>query len=131
MSMLAWTSIGLGCFVIATRGPLLVAPAATLDFLRWILGAPIRIRLLGLVVTGLGALMILGSSAEERVFASILSFFGWYAVVAGFGSLVLFPSLYKALAEWLIDNMADVMQPLGGFGVALGIALVWFGLILD
>ena len=131
MTPLAWTSIGLGCVIIATRAPLLFAPDATVEFLRRLIETSTRMRVCGLVIIPLGGLMVLGSSYEVGTFASFLSGLGWAIMLGCFSVLVLFPGLYRSFATWLIENLGDVWRPIGAIGMAVGIAFIWVGFTLE
>ena len=130
MSTLAWTSIGFGCLIIATRGPLLFAPEAAVDVLRRVIETATGVRILGLVSAALGVLLLLGSSAEARILAVVMSGIGWAVCGAAF-FLVLFPSVYQSLANWALDNFADAWRGIGLLGVLIGIAFIWAGLTLE
>ncbi len=131
MSTVAWMLIGLGCLIIATRGPLLVAPEATLDLFRRMIETPARVRIFGLVTTALGVLIIVGLSAERGTWASLMSGLGWFIAIVSLGFLVLFPGVYKSLADLVLDNLDGAARGIGLLGVLAGIALVWVGVTLD
>ena len=68
MSHLAFVSIVFGVLIIIARGPLLVAPANTLEVYRSLIRSNARVRVLGLcgVLLGLAMIAAASSSAATR-----------------------------------------------------------------
>ncbi len=79
--------IGFGCYVACTGAALVVAPEATLDFLRTARTDEHWIRLLGMTAIVLGAYYIVAGRAEIAVMARA-SLWGRIAMATGFSLFV-------------------------------------------
>ena len=126
MTATGWTVAVLGALIIATRGPLIFAPAATLAFYRRLLGSVAGIRAVGVAVTGVGMALVAtseGAGGAERFMATL----GWVIASVAILFLIIAPNLFRSLAEYALDLISDIARPLGVIAVALGIALVWLG----
>ena len=131
MSEVGAVSIVLGVVVVCSRGALLVAPAATLRWFEGVIGSNTRTRALGAVMLTLGASMAWAGASEHSGLATILSVVGWAVVGISTLALVLFPSVYRAIAEAVLPSDAnpDLLgwRMLGLAGVIVGGLLIYFG----
>lgn len=131
MSEVGVASIVLGVVIVSSRGPLLVAPAATLRWFEGMIRTDGRIRALGVVALALGALLVRAGVSEENVLATILSLFGWVAVVFTIPALLLFPAVYRFIGQAVVpaNEVADLTgwRVLGLAGVVIGGLLIYFG----
>ncbi len=127
MSALAWMVVGFGVLIILTRGPLIFAPVATLAFYRKLFGSVSRIRVLGVGLVGLGAALAASSEGSEGSARSLAQTLGWGIASVSLLFLIILPNLYRAVAEMVIDLIADVARPLGVLAVAMGLGLIWLG----
>ncbi len=131
MSEVGVVSIVLGVVVVCGRGALLVAPAATLRWFEGVIGTNGRTRALGAVTLTLGASMAWAGALEHSGLATILSVGGWAVVGISTLALVLFPAVYRAIAEAVLpsDTDADLTgwRILGLAGVIIGGLLIYFG----
>jgi hypothetical protein len=58
MNELSLVYVAVGVLVIVVRGPLIFAPAATIDFYRRLLATDARVRVMGVVVGAVGLALI-------------------------------------------------------------------------
>ncbi len=116
---------------MCSRGTLLVAPAATLRWFEGVIGTNGRTRALGAVTLTLGASMAWAGALENNGLATILSVGGCAVVGISTLALVLFPAVYRAIAEAVLpsDTDADLTgwRILGLAGVIIGGLLIYFG----
>lgn len=126
MTAMGWTVAVLGALIIATRGPLIFAPAATLAFYRRLLGSVAGIRAVGVALIGVGMALVAtsdGAGGAERFVTTL----GWVITSVAILFLIIAPNLFRSLAEYALDLISDVARPLGVVAVAVGLALVWLG----
>jgi hypothetical protein len=118
----------LGVLIIVTRGPLIIAPRATLDFYRRLMSTNAGVRGLGLVTGVLGAVFLLLPLGPGNA-AGILRGLGWLWVAATVW-LLSAPNSYRLLANSFIDTLDDeaIGRILGLFAVVIGAALIYVGL---
>ncbi len=132
MSNLAIVSIILGVFIIAIRSPLILLPETTMIFYRKLTANKKRIRILGTFMAMLSFAMISSAQHSDQVAASIISIFGWFIVLIAVPFLLIFPSFYKLLAEFvfeIIDN-SIILRSMGFIGTAMGIFFIYLGFSL-
>jgi hypothetical protein len=116
---------------VCSRGALVVAPAATLRWFEGLIRTNGRTRAFGPVPLALGASMAWAGSTEHSGLATILWVAGWAIVGISTLALVLFPAVYRAIAEAILpsDTDADLCgwRILGLLGVVIGGFLIYFG----
>jgi hypothetical protein len=124
-------SIVVGVVVLCSRGALLVVPAATLRWFRAVIATNARIRSLGAVALSLGATMLWAGASEHGGLATTLSVVGSAIVGMSTLALLLFPAVYRAIAEAMLpfDGDTDLTgwRVRGLLGVVLGGLLIYFG----
>jgi hypothetical protein len=124
-------SIVVGVVVVCGRGALLVAPAATLHWFEGLIATNSGTRALGAFVLTLGAAMIWAGASEHNGLATVLSVVGWVIVGISTLALVLFPAVYRAIAEAILPSAADSdligWRFVGLLGVSIGGLLIYFG----
>jgi len=126
-------SIVVGVVVVCSRGALLVAPAATLHRFDDVIATNGRTRALGVFTLTLGAVMVWAGASEHSGLATALSLVGWVVVGISALALVLFPGVYRAIAEAVLTSAADTDADLNGWrivgllGVSIGGLLIYFG----
>ena len=131
MSPVGIVSIALGLLVVCTRGPLLVAPAATLRWFRGVIETSSGIRMLGAILLILGAAMIWAGATEGSTLASVLTIWGWAIVAIATLALLIFPGVYREIAIALLPT--DEEESLAGWrligtlGSTIGLVLIYFG----
>ena len=131
MSEVGVVSIVLGVVVVCSRAPLLVAPAATLRWFEGVIATNGQTRALGAVTLTFGAAMVWAGASEHSGLATILSVGGWAVAGTSTLALVLFPAVYRAIAEAVLPSDADAdltgWRILGLAGVFIGGLLIYFG----
>ncbi len=130
MSTVGIVSIALGALVVGGRGSLLVKPEASLRWFKELIATNGRLRLLGGFIIILGAAMVWAGASEDNVLASIMTVFGWAFIGMSTLLLVLFPGVYRAIANPFLPSDASnlFLWRFGGLvGVAVGGLLIYFG----
>ncbi len=132
MSHLALVSIALGTIVIATRGPLVFAPASTLGTYRNLIRSNARVRVWGVFGILLGLAMISAASGSEGVGAWVIWIWGYLALAVCGLFLLPFASAYRQVAEVFFGMLedSDLVRLLGAVAVAIGALLVYLGLFV-
>ena len=131
MDSLAVICIVVGTLTIVVRGPLLVAPRATLRFYeRLIFSTNARFRVFGVVFATL-AMALLFSDFGEGVLAGLLHTFGWFMATVALLFLVL-PNVFRRFFQTIfgyIEKSVDerIMRIVGFVGVVFGLALIYVG----
>jgi hypothetical protein len=134
MSIVDLASTIFGLLIIISRGPLVIAPGASLNVFMRMIGTNTRTRIFGLCLLPLGALLIWVGNAEYGDLAAVLMVIGW---IIGGGAMVMliFPQAYMALAESIVpeDVAGDLYgwRVLGAIGVLIGCVFVYFGLLAE
>ncbi len=131
MSEVGIVSILVGVVVVCGRGALLVAPAATLHWFEGVIATNGGTRALGAFVLTLGAAMVWSGASEHSGLATVLSVVGWVVVGISTLALVLFPAVYRAIAEAVLPSAADSdligWRFVGLLGVSIGGILIYYG----
>ena len=130
MSSVGIVTIALGVLVVCGRGPMLVAPEPSLRWFQELIDTNGRLRLLGGFMIVLGAAMAWAGASEDNVLASILTVFGWYSIGMSTLLLVLFPGVYRAIANPFLPSDTSnlfLWRFAGLVGVLFGGVLIYFG----
>ena len=132
MEPIALAILVFAVLLIATRGPLVFAPATTLAVYRRCIATPRRVRALGAVAAVFAALLILtGQAAHEEHGGLALGLEGLGWVLAGSAAwLAIHPPGYQRLVESILDAISDpaVLRIIGVISIAVGLALVGLAL---
>ena len=130
MDPLSTVTILLGALIIATRGPMIIAPTATLSFFAKILSSNVRIRMLAATLAPLAAALAFLPLGEGQV-AALLRILGWLWAAAAVWLLAA-PESYRHFAQGVLsvfENSGNaVVRVLGIVAVAIGSSLIYFGL---
>ena len=132
MSTVGIVSIVLGALVVGGRGTMLLAPEAGLHWFKEVIATNGRLRLLGGFMIVLGVAMAWAGASEASVLASIMTVFGWASIGMSTLLLVLFPGVYRAIANPFLPSDTDnlFLWRFGGLvGVAIGGLLIYFGVL--
>ncbi len=133
MSAVGIVTIALGVLGVCGRGPLLVAPAATLRWFKETVASNGRSRTLGAFLVTLGAVMAWAGASEDSGLATFLTVFGWGFLGTSVLVLVLFPGIYRAIANPFLPS--DTSGSLffwrfrGLAGTLVGVLIIYFGVL--
>ena len=98
MSTAGIVTMFLGAFIVCIRGPLLLAPAATLRWFGEAIKTKSRTRVLGAFVVLITVPMMWSGVLENSGLANVLFILGVFIFVVSIPMLVLFPSAYMSIA---------------------------------
>ncbi len=131
MDPLSTICVLIGAVIIAGRGPLIFAPAATLRFANTLLSTDARVRGSAVVPTALAVAIIALPLGAGEV-AGILRFFGWVWAASALWMLSS-PDSFRYVAGGVtnyFESSVDeaIIRMIGVAFVALGVALIYFGL---
>ncbi len=133
MSAVGIVTILLGVLVVCGRAPLLVAPEATLRWFKETVASNGRLRTLGAVLVILGAAMAWAGASEDSGFATFLTVVGWGALGVSVLALVLFPGVYRAIADPFLPSDTSGSLFLWRFaglaGMGVGVLIIYFGVL--
>lgn len=122
----------IGALIILSRGPLLVAPRATLDLYRKLVATRTRVRLFGLVLMALGAAMFYYCHGGHNAPELIIQILGAFIATMAFFLMLIMPWLYMLIAQSIIDAMDEVMARLFGLvSVIAGAIIIYLGISLS
>ena len=131
MDSLAVICIVVGTLTIVVRGPLLVAPRATLRFYaRLIFSTNARCRVFGVVVATLAIALLL--LPFERSMSGFLHAVGWVVAAMALWPLVLpdgWLGFWRPIFSFLEHSVDDaIVRILGLLAVVVGVALIYVGI---
>lgn len=130
MDALSILCVALGVLILASRGPMLFAPAAYLRFLKELTSTNLRVRGLAAAFTPF-VVALLALPLGDGEMAGILRFLGWLWAAAMLWMLAI-PGSYRKLAVAVLEAMSSSgeggTRTIGAVAVAIGIALIYFGI---
>ncbi len=132
MSAVGIVTIALGVLVVFGRGALLVAPEPSLRWFKETIASNGRLRTLGAFVVTIGAAMAWAGASEDSGLATFLTIFGWPTVGVSALLLVLFPGVYRAIANPFLpsDTSSLFLWRFAGLaGMAVGVLIIYFGVL--
>jgi uncharacterized protein YjeT (DUF2065 family) len=130
MQPIAIVAAFVAALFILGRGPLVVAPAATVAFYRRALSTPGRLRILGVLQLVLIAapLVITARQAplEQHDITIWFEGMGWFTAAAMIW-VIAFPGLWQRLmfSFWDAASDPDLLRTIGVLNVAIGLGLGW------
>jgi uncharacterized protein YjeT (DUF2065 family) len=131
MSPVGVASIALGIVIFFSRAALMLVPARFLGWFGGVIEKRTGVRIFGLFLLVLGGALMWAGSTQQSGLASILSIFGWWTVGASVIALILFPNIYRELAQALLPMEGEENLPgwrfIGGLGMLVGLALIYYG----
>ena len=131
MSSFALLCVVVGLLMIATRGPLLVAPEKTRDFYFGLIGSEQKIRLWGVFMTVFGAVAVWIAGGAPGVVAQVIWFIGLFIIAVGALFVVPFPAKALALTDKIWNAFSpNAMRAMGLVAVVIGAALAYYGFAL-
>ena len=133
MNAVGIVTIAFGVSILCGRGLMLVAPVLTLRWFKETVVNNGRIRTFGSFLVTLGAAMAWAGASEDSGLATFLTVFGWGLL--GFSALVLvlFPGIYRAMANAFLPS--DTSGSLfwwrfrGLAGTLVGVLIIYFGVL--
>ena len=130
MSAVGIVTIAFGLLIVCTRGPLAVAPAATLRRLKRLIATNRPTRILGVIVLILAAAMVWAGTTEDSSFASLVMAVGlWMGAAAAF--LAFFPRGYRGLVRFFLPEVVTGKllgwRLRGILGTSIGLAVIFIG----
>jgi len=132
MSAVGIVTIALGVLVVCGRGALLVAPEEALRWFKETIASNGRLRTLGAFLMALGAVMVWASASEDSGLGTFLTIFGWGILGISALLLVLFPGVYRAIANPFMpsDTSGFFLWRFAGLGGTLvGVLIIYFGVL--
>ena len=131
MNAVGIVSIALGVLVVCYRGTLLVAPAPTLRWFKETVASNGRLRTFGSFLVTLGAAMAWAGASEDSGLATFLTVFGWGSLGLSALALVLFPGIYRAMANAFLPSDTSgslfLWRVRGLAGTLAGVLIIYFG----
>ena len=131
MEPIAIVTAFVAALYIVGRGPLVVAPAATVAFRRRLLySTPGRLRIFGGLLLVLVAAPLIVTARQARAaqgdIAIWIEGFGWFAAAAAVWVIAV-PGLWQRLADSFWDAASDpaLRRAIGVLNVAFGLFLGW------
>ena len=131
MSAVGIVTIALGVLSVCESGAPLVAPEAYFGWLKETIASNARTRMLGAFVMALGGAMVWAGTSEDSGLATFLTVSGWVVLVISALVLVLFPGIYRAMANPFLPS--DTSGSLfwwrfrGLAGTLVGVLIIYFG----
>ena len=132
MNAVGIVTIALGVLVVCYRGTLLVAPAPTLRWFKEPVASNGRLRPFGSFLVTLGAAMAWAGASEDSGLATFLTVSGWVVLVSSALVLVLFPGVYRAIANPFMPSDTSnffLWRCAGLAGLPVGVFIIYFGVL--
>ena len=128
MSRLGAVLTGLGVLIVVSRGPLLLAPEATLGVYRKLIQTTGRGRALGLGILLFGLALVLAVRTEPGPAARVIEGLGWLMAAPGVG-LAAFPRPAQRFLDSIFSAVSDtgILRATGALAVAVGFVLIYLG----
>ena len=131
MNTVGIVTIAFGVSILCGRGTTLVAPALTLRWFKETVASNGQLRTFGSFLVTLGAAMAWAGASEDSGLATFLTVFGWGLLGLSALALVLFPGIYRAMANAFLPS--DTSGRLfwwrfrGLAGTLVGVLVIYFG----
>jgi hypothetical protein len=130
MQPIAVVAAFMAALFILGRGPLVVAPAATVAFYRRALSTPGGLRILGVLLLVLVAAPLAFTArqtpVEQRHITIWFEGAGWFTAAAMIW-VIAFPGLWQRLMSSFWDAVSDpdLLRAMGVLNLAIGLGLGW------
>lgn len=129
MSILGLFFVLLGSAIIITRAPLIVAPERARHLVLKIFGTDRRMRIFGIFVASLGALLVWVGGSEPGAVAQIVFYLGFFMVLMAALGMIPFPGPCGKLAKRVWEKFPPrTLRIIGAVAVLFGALLVIYGL---
>ena len=133
MSAVGIVTIALGVLGVCESGAPLVAPEAYFGWLKETIASNARIRMLGAFVMALGGAMVWAGTSEDSGLATFLTVLGWVMLVISALVLVLFPGVYRTIANPFMPSDTSgslfLWRVRGLAGILAGVLIIYFGVL--
>ena len=130
MNLVGVVSISVGIVVVCARGPLLVAPTATVHWFRGKIASKGRVRVLAAIALSLGAVLVWAGASEDSVLATILTAFGLVSIAVSVLGVV-FSGAYLNFVNTIVRSDSRASRTAWRFrglaGVLVGLLLIYYG----
>ena len=131
MNAVGIVTIAFGVSILCGRGLMLVAPVPTLRWFKETVASNGRLRTFGSFLVTLGAAMAWAGASEDSGLATFLTVFGWGLLGLSALVLVLFPGIYRAMANPFLPSDTSGSLFLWRFrglaGTLVGVLVIYFG----
>jgi len=127
MSGLAVVSVIAGIFLVVARAPMIFTPDGMVKFAKMMIAKDSRIRWMGSCLLVLSFSMIINAWGSEQTAALVILIFGIIWTLGSILALLIFPSAYRAIAEFFLEMDALVLRVTGVLGAGLGILFICLG----
>ncbi len=131
MNTVGIVTIAFGVSILCGRGLMLVAPVLTLRWFKETVVNNGRIRTFGSFLVTLGAAMAWAGASEDSGLATFLTVFGWGLLGLSALVLVLFPGIYRAMANAFLPSDTSgrlfLWRVRGLAGTLVGVLVIYFG----
>ena len=134
MSEVAIFSVAMGCLMVVSRFPMMVAPKKTLQwFRRLVFSSNARLRIFSLLMAPIG-LGLLFLPFGEGLIPLVLYLLGW-VVACGLLVAVFAPGFAQTFVGKILDYAEEgmkesVLRGLAMFAVAFGFGLIYLGIFV-
>jgi uncharacterized protein YjeT (DUF2065 family) len=130
MSPLALVLIVIGLLIAISRAPLLFAPERTRSFYLSMMETDGRMRLIGILVLALAAVMIWAAAPEATMIATIIHWLGVLMLVIA-ASFILLPGQMRGLATSIWSGFStSALRGIGAVAAIIGLCIAAYGLSL-
>jgi len=132
MSAVGIVTIALGVLGVCEGGGPLVAPEAYFGWLKETIASNARIRMLGAFVMALGGAMVWAGTSEDSGLATFLTVLGWVMLVISALVLVLFPGVYRTIANPFMPSDTSnffLWRCAGLASLPFGVFIIYFGVL--
>lgn len=131
MGVLALFFVILGIAIIVTRAPLIVAPERARRLVLRIIGTDQRMRIFGIFVAFLGALLVWVGGSQPGAVAQVVFYLGFFMVLIAALAMIPLPGQSRKLATRVWERFTPrTLRIIGTLAVLFGAFLVLYGLSL-
>ena len=131
MELFSIVCVSIGILIIFARGPMVFAPTATLRVYGRLVATKARIRAMGIMMAPF-AVALIALPHDQGSAVEFARAFGWLWAAATLW-LVATPGSFRRFARGLLDFFESsvdeaIVRIIGFFAVAIGVALIYFGI---
>jgi len=130
MNKLAIVSVVLGIIVIALRGPMIFSPDAVIRPFKKLIESRTRMRIMGAVFTVLGLVLVFSAWGVDHTAARVMMGLGCFMALIALFFMTIFPSVYRQIADIVLDWNPLIFRVIGVLGVGMGVLFIYLGLVV-